>query len=253
MGEDFREGSLSVGTWEETSVPCGGTLPSVLPPIPSRLCPLWGARVVAPGLPGQWQGWHVPILLPPWPLGPDPALKWPGRQHGETSLGCGSHLRCTTGSNRIFGFSAPHQRQTLSLSLSLSLSPACQEALAAGRDGAGLEGAGPAAMGCSDAPIPAGEEIWVISSWLLVSPCPAWAQEGSQHWLLPMAAAAAAPGVETLPCLWALVSCSDCSEVLGSKPPRWHLSSPAHADWCSRTTPNCFSLWVAVCAVGLGG
>lgn len=170
-------------------------------------------------------------------LGPDPALKCLGGQLGEASLGCGSNLRCTTGRNRIFGFSAPRWRQILSL----SLSPACRETLAAGRAGAGLEGAGRAAMGCSDALIPPGEEIWVISSWLLVSPCPAWAPEGSRHWLLPTAAA---PGLETLLLLGALVLCSAFPEVLAPKPPGWYLGSPASTDWCSRTTPCYWSLWV---------
>lgn len=178
-------------------------------------------------------------------LGPDPALKCPGGQLGEASLGCGSNLRCTTGRNRIFGFSAPRWRQTLSL----SLSPACREMLAARRAGAGLEGAGRVAMGCSDAPVPPGEEIWVISSWLLVSPCPAWAPEGSRHWLLPTAAA---PGLETLLLLGALVSCFAFPEVLEPKPPGWYLGSPACTDWCSRTTPS-YCGWVALGAAGSDG
>lgn len=41
----------------------------------------------------------------------------------------------------------------------LSLSPACWEALAAEGDGAGLEGAGQVAMGCSEGPVFPGEEI----------------------------------------------------------------------------------------------
>lgn len=44
------------------------------------------------GLPGQRQGWHVPILLPVHPLVFNPALKWPGSQHREASLSCGSDL-----------------------------------------------------------------------------------------------------------------------------------------------------------------
>ena len=197
------------------------------------------------GVPGSWchgcqgsgrVGMSPSSSLPALP-GLDPALKWPGRQHGEASLSCGSDLRCTAGRNRIFGFSAPRWHQ----GLSLSLSPACREALVAGRAGAGLEGAGQAAMGCGKAPVPPRKEIWVISSWLLSSPCPAWALEGSRRWLLPMAAA---PGLETLLLLGALVSCFACPEVLGSKPPGWHLGSPACTDWCSRTTLSCCSLWV---------
>lgn len=42
-------------------------------------CAHRGAGVVAPGLPGQWQGWHVPILLLPCPAGAGSSPEMPRR------------------------------------------------------------------------------------------------------------------------------------------------------------------------------
>lgn len=43
---------------------------------------------------------------------------------------------------------------------------------------------------------------------------------------------------------WGLASCSVCPEVLGSIPPRWHLSTSACTHQCFWTTLSCRTMWV---------
>lgn len=125
-GEDVKEGPCRwdggedfSALWRDLSW-CPASHP--LQAVPTMGCQGHGAE---PARAAAWLAMSPSSSLPslPWL---DPALKWLGRQHGEALLGCSNHLSCTTGRNRIFGFSAPHCCQTL------SLSPACGEALGAG-------------------------------------------------------------------------------------------------------------------------
>lgn len=208
-------------------------------------CAHRGAGVVAPGLPGQWQGWHVPILLLPCPAGAGSSPEMPRRAAWRSLSRLWQQSQVHHGPKQDFWLLCSSLASD-TVTVTVTCLPRNAGGAASWSWAGGCWGV---AMGCSDAPVPPGEEIWVISSWLLVSPCPAWAPEGSRHWLLPTAAA---PGLETLLLLGALVSCFAFPEVLEPKPPGWYLGSPACTDWCSRTTPS-YCGWVALGAAGSDG
>lgn len=166
MGEPTKRGPID-GTGERTSVPCWRDLPWCPASHPLLLCTprLWHWGCQGSGRVGTSLSSSFPTSL-----GLDPALKWLGWWHGETSLSSGAHLGHATGPNRIFGFSALCWHQTL------SLSPACWELLVAGRAGGCWAGSDGLWHGSP------GQKIWVISPWMLLSP---WALEGSWCWFLP--------------------------------------------------------------------